>query len=228
MVISIAKKFGRRTRSLFVCVFYLIVFFYMGACSGTRISETPLAWSFSDADGSAQIPSGYDYYTLFINTSHTYANNESDKKLDTLERNFKRFGDSIGDRNLAVWVNEPGSKSLSVARGKYYADLLSSWPGVSLEYSDGPFVVITDLHPSKFTVPKGESPDDPIVISISLGDITAARTIEVLNYVESRIRRDDVSPTKTRLNVWWVRLAGYWDETEFRDFMKDVTIALIK
>lgn len=102
-----------------------IVVLILASCT-PRLTETPLAWRLGDT---GQIPEGYNTYTLFLNTSTEYPDQSAPDKLRKLERHFKGFGDSIGENNLAVWVNDPGSNALSISRGKYYADLFATGRG---------------------------------------------------------------------------------------------------
>lgn len=197
-----------------------------------KITETKLAW---DLGESGYIPQGFRTYTLFINTSVEYHDQTAADRLRSLERHFKSFADSIGDENLAVWVNDPGSDALSVSRGKYFADVFSNWADSSIEYSNGPYVMVSDRHPNtlKDLDPADRPADRPSVIVIGFNNISADRIIEVLNFVEARIRRAEaLSAGRFQLKILWVELKTLWDDDEFREFatglLKDVTIALIE
>ena len=208
-----------------ILVLFTVLALGLYACAG-RITETPLAWRMDTAD---KIPVGFDTYTLFIDTSYEYADEAAAAKLEILNRNFKSFGDSIGDRNLAVWVNEPGSDRLSISRGKYFADLFSRWADQSLEYSDGPFVILSDTHPDVFKTETREAlqEQEPTIIVIAFNRISTQDVINVLNHLEARIRRGEISASQTSLYTLWLQMKSWVTQEESRQFLKDITLALI-
>lgn len=204
---------------VFTCILLLL-----GSCA-ERITETPLAWHLGQT---GKIPSGYKTYTLFLKTSYDYTNDTPSDKLRVLEKSFKVFGDSIGDDNIAVWVDKGENSALSVSRGKYYADLFSRYSGKSIEYSDGPFLILSGRHPEELSRLKsnGKNEENATIIVIGFRNISSKRMIEILNYLEARIRRDELNTTKTSLYTLWVSMKSWWDETD-KEFLKEVTLSLI-
>ena len=192
-----------------------------GGCA-SRMSVTPLAWRFTSG---SRIPDGYSTYTLFLNASTGYPDRDAPAKLRALERQFKDFGDSIGNANLAVWVAEARETALSVSKGKYYADVLSAWSGNAINYSDGPFVIVTDRNPDNLG--KREEGDKALVIVIAFGNVGAARIVEVLNAIETRIRRDDINMAKMGLSVFWIRLKSIWDGLD-KEMLSKMALALLQ
>jgi hypothetical protein len=185
--------------------------------------DTALAWRLGDAPS---LPEGYRTYILFVNASAAYPDRAAADTLRTLERNFKRFGDSIGDSHLAVWVNERGQPALSVSRGKYYVDLVAKWSRRSIEYSDGPFVIVSSRHPRDLDRPP--MPGDPTAVVIGFREIAPTHIVEVLNLIEARIRREEVlTSSQFRLALLWVRLQSWWDTTN-NEFFKKAVLALIE
>ncbi len=194
------------------------------AACGRDIISNPLAWPL---DG-AKIPDGYRTYTLFFNASAEYQDRDTPEKLTILRRNFKSFGDSIGGSNLAVWVNEPSTERLSVSRGKEFADLFALASSASLNYNDGPFVVVCDRHPDLFakdasTTNAGERPQ---AIVIGFRNISSDLIVDVLNFVEQSIRRDNISATGIGLYAFSAKMKSWWAQTD-RDFIKKVVLAFV-
>lgn len=201
-----------------------IVVLILASCT-PRLTETPLAWRLGDT---GQIPEGYNTYTLFLNTSTEYPDQSAPDKLRKLERHFKGFGDSIGENNLAVWVNDPGSNALSISRGKYYADLFSHWSGKSIEYTNGPFIIVSNRHPNDLVRERNAVTDqeEPLVVVISFNNVSSARIIEVLNYLDARIRRRELDAIRTNMHVFWVTVKSQWDQAD-HEFLKNVTLAIL-
>ena len=193
------------------------------ACT-RHMSETPLAWRL---DRAGKIPSGFATYTLFLNTSAAYPDADAPKKLAVLKRQFEEFGHSIGDKNLAVWANEPDSDKLSVSRGKYYADVFARWSGQSVSYNDGPYVIVCDRHPDELQTAAAEPGASPSVIIISFRNVASDRIIEVLNYLEERIRREELKTAQPQVYALWIKMKSWWDGAD-REFMKSVTLALLQ
>ena len=183
-----------------------------------KIDDTPLYWRPDEAAGT-KIPDGYKYYTLLINTSVEYRDTSREETLQKLKDIFEEFGAAIGDNNLAVWMSEPGSIELSVSLGKYYADLVSTHSGLELEYSNGPFLVLTEFNPDDFEsrVPA----DSGDVMAISFAGVQPDRVIDVLNHVEARIRRNEVRLGDVDLFIFWTKLKSWWSEDEV---VKDILL----
>ena len=176
------------------------------------------------------IPKGFGTYTLFFNTSYEYTDKTAPNKLNILKRNFERFGNSIGSNNLAVWLREPDSEQLSVSRGIYYADVFSKWTDESLEYSDGPYMIISNTHPDYFmnTQLQQDPNQEPIVIAVGFNNISEDRIINILNFMEARIRRSQLHPTSIKLKILWVKMQSWLDDKEVREFLKGVFFRLIE
>ena len=200
------------------------VFILLSDCT-TRMTEAPLTYHLGYT---GKIPTGYKTYTLFLSTSYDYIDNETHDKLLILERNFKTFGDSIGANNLAVWVNRKRSNALDVSRGKYYADLFSKYSGKSIEYSNGPFVILSSLHPQELSRENrvDKSNEGPIVIVIGFKNISSKRVSEILSYVEARIRREELHAQKAEMYILWIKMKSIWDKAD-KEFLKDVSLELI-
>lgn len=195
----------------------------LGACAA-RITETPLAFHLGHT---GKIPLGYKTYTLFLRTSYNYMDDSKPETLRVLERSFKAFGESIGDDNIAVWVNKKESNALSVSRGKYYADLFSHYSSNSIEYGDGPFIIISDKHPEELSRLKSEigNEEKATVIVVGFKNMSSERMIEALNYFEARIRREELSSTKANLYPLWISMKSLWDKAD-KEFLKGVTLSL--
>ncbi len=199
-------------------------------CTG-RIIDTPLTYRLGKQ---GIIPDGFKTYTLFMSTSTESSDRSSTDKLRALERNFKRFGDLIGQRNLAVWVNEGTTLELSVSRGVYYADLFSRWSGHSIEYSDGPFIVVANAHPKVFSTAEYRTTveaSQPTAIVIGFRNISPDHIIDVLNLLEARIRRETVDPSEITIQILWIKVKSWWEEGADKELVKElfkkITIALI-
>jgi len=199
----------------------LFVAVVLVSCAG-RISSNQLAWKLEGA----KIPAGYETYTLFFSTDSGYGDREAAQRLEALQREFKSFGDSIGARNLAVWVNEPGLDRLSVSRGKEFADLFARTSRSSLDYNDGPFVVVCDRHPDLFDAASGGVEAPPRAIVLSFRGVSPDRVGEVLNFVEASIRRDSVDARRIGMQALWVKMKSWWEQTD-RTFVKQVILTLI-
>jgi hypothetical protein len=210
----------RRTRWLLLAMWVAV-----GSGCTSHISDTPLAFRLGDG---AEIPEGHATYVLFLNASTEYPDRSAPDKLKTLERQFKAFGDSIGNSRLAVWVNDAGSPALSVSRGKYYVDLIARWTRKPIAYSDGPFVIISSRHPRELANAPPPNATDPAAVVISFSGIGADRIVEVLNLLEARIRRDEaLTPAQFQMAVFWVRLQSWWDTTD-HEFFKKVALTVIE
>ncbi len=96
-----------------------------------------------------------------------------------LWRAFKNFGDSIGSRHSAIWLQtddaEP-SLDYDSERSKRFCDLFN------LDYSKGPYLVITKQKPD---LPRAAG--DKVVIRLT--DLTPERIVSVLNLIEQDLRR---------------------------------------
>jgi len=205
---------------------FILVLFFTG-CASRIPPGAPVAWSFDEGE---RIPTNYSTYTLFLNTSYEYAEQETLETLTGLRTKFARFGKSVGKENLAVWVNEPGTGDLSVARGKYYLDIFDKWSDAApLEYSSGPYVVVTDTHPDELkTASDGKLRNlRPIVIAISFQSVSTNRVTELLNVLEKRIRTGEIDSAEIGLKVFSLSLKSWWNDNEDKQFLKDITLALL-
>ena len=103
-----------------------------------------------------EIPrNSYRSWALFLVCNPDWVTERRSGDLANLYWAFKRFGDAIGPRNLAVWfwkeqmrVTDPRlGDNVNVARAAAYCSSLSLIP------SRGPFIVITTGHPGADSVP---------------------------------------------------------------------------
>ncbi len=87
------------------------------------------------------------------------------------------------------------------------------------------FVIISNTHPAVLTQ-DGECADSEAIV-ISFASLPPARVVEVLNYVESRIRRERLDETEVELEVLWIRLTSWWDQIPVFDLAKEVSLRLL-
>jgi len=92
----------------------------------------------------------YKTWTLFLICAPDWVAPDRSAELADLYHRFHRFGDAIGDDNLAVWfwkqrmsVADPKlSENVDVARSAEYCRALKLAP------SEGPYLVVTSAHPT--------------------------------------------------------------------------------
>lgn len=120
------------------------------------------------------------YALLLIPNAPLEFNDRYNKERLLLWRAFKNFGDAIGSRHAAVWLQPDDtypSLDYDVERSKYFCDQFQ------LEYNRGPFVVLTSSRPD-LPVTKKESR-----IVLRLTDLPPSRIVSLLNIVEQDIRK---------------------------------------
>jgi len=153
--------------------------------------------------GKYEIPKGYETYTLFFATSYSYVDSLSQDDMKQMKKQIKRFGKSIGGKNLAVWVRNPDSDTLNVELGKTYADRLYKWYKINLNYSDGPYLVFLTHHPD---IPPTEK-DFAAVINFSRK--TPRCVVEAIEYLEAQIRRGCVSKYSVMVINYWLDIKSF-------------------
>jgi len=164
---------------------FLIILFATNNCSLNKISSAPVY--FEPVAGKYEIPEDYETYTLFFATSYTYVESLSKNDMRELKKHIKRFGKSIGGKNLAVWVRNPDKDTLNVELGKTYTDRLYTWYKMNLDYSDGPYLVFLTHHPD--SLPN----ENDFAAVISFSNKTKEYIVEAIEYLEAQIRRGKVS-----------------------------------
>jgi len=181
----------------------------MSACAGIDLAGVGVDL----ADPSKSIPTGYASYTLFIATNTQGVAAESATNQKILEERFSDFGDSIGSNNLAVWVGDSSTGKLSISLGKYYLDDFSKWTTRSLEYSDGPYIILSDRHPDQWVSNDAEADKEKTVsIAISFSTTPSIRTIKVLDFIEARIRRDQLDQQAIEMQLLSASMTDWWSE----------------
>ena len=64
------------------------------------------------------------------------------------------------------------------------------------------------------------------MVVISFNNVSSARIIEVLNYLDARIRRRELDAIRTNMHVFWVTVKSQWDQAD-HEFLKNVTLAIL-
>ncbi|WP_157067459.1 hypothetical protein [Desulfosarcina cetonica] len=113
---------------------------------------------------------------------------------------MKRFGKSIGNNNLVVWVKNPKTDGLNVEMGKTYADRLYRWYGYNLDYSSGPYLVYLTQNPNQ-----PPNANDFAAI-IGFKNKNYEDSIEAIEYLESQIRREKVKKEDVTMINYWIDL----------------------
>ena len=109
---------------------------------------------------------------MFLFPSSTWL--DETKEVEVIKKAFIAFGDAIGPKHLAVWFLDDGQQ-ISLERSKHFSDQLN------LNYSDGPFVIVSSVHPNNL-LPRS----NPVIIK--LHGIPAARIVDILNILEQDLR----------------------------------------
>jgi hypothetical protein len=127
---------------------------------------------------SAELFRAYDSHSLFLFPSDLDWSRGEHQPEETkrLYKQFKAFGDAIGEKRLAVWFSDEEDQP-DVLRSKFYADLLG------LSYSGGPYIVTTTRHPLILA-----KTDEAVVIS--LNGISPERWVNILNALERDLRTE--------------------------------------
>jgi len=104
-----------------------------------------------------QIPrAGFKTWSLFLICNPDWAAPEKSDDVANLYHRFTRFGDAIGDDNLAVWfwkrkvpISDPKlSENVDVARSAEFCRAIKRPP------SQGPYLVVTSAYPDVKAFPK--------------------------------------------------------------------------
>jgi hypothetical protein len=138
----------------------------------------------------------FSTYTLFLETRADATRKENPGGL---KEAFRRFSYDIGKENAAVWVDDGGLSTPSASKGREY---LSKYCEVyekglpldrQLKRRDGPFVVVTELHPLEW----GKRPEPgrykgSLPVAISFRNNSSEEGIaEVLDCLIACVRASD-------------------------------------
>ena len=171
-----------------------------------------------------------DLYVYFISTSEEYSNEIANIALQSLRDNFYNFGRDIGNNNVAIWVNEIQSTRLSARLGKLIADRYRLYSFSDFDYSDGPFVIVSNVHPRDALDFKFEplanselASDEKFAIGISFNGISSRYVIDAMNYLEQGIRRNELNSSKALLIETWFNFQSWFSmhQSDVVDFLKD-------
>lgn len=163
-------------------------------------------------------PAGKKVYVFFISTSEVYSNAGTETVVEELQKRFSAFGRDIGEDGVAIWVNVAGSSRLSARIGKLISDRYRLPAASDFDYSKGPYLVVTNVHPAlagkeefvQLPLPN-EDLSQPFVAGISLRNISPVYVVDVLNSLEQGIRRANLtSRDMTRAEVWFT-FKTWWD-----------------
>ncbi len=154
---------------------YLVLFLIISGCVLLEKKEY-LPIYIEQFSGNYDIPDNYKSYTLFFSTSYQTKEFLTVSSKDELKGYFKKFGESIGEGNVAVWVRNPDSDDLNIELGKTYADRIHKWYNLSLEYSDGPYLVFMTRSPN---VPPMR---DDFAVAIGFKDKTSTDITKAIEY----------------------------------------------
>ncbi|HKW00277.1 MAG TPA: hypothetical protein VJN96_10660, partial [Vicinamibacterales bacterium] len=134
---------------------------------------------------------GFKSWSLFLVCNPDWASPEKSGDLADLYYRFARFGDAIGDDNLAVWfwkrevpVSDPKlSENVDVARSAQFCRAIERPP------SQGPYLVVTNAYPDVKAFPKERA-------IFELGGLPPAELSKLLNKLTDQLllqRRIDPS-----------------------------------
>lgn len=151
--------------------------------SCARIKDTPLAWRLSETN--RPIPNNYSFYYIFLRTSGDLSLTEGREKYQGLARDLAVVARAGSSGGLAVWVDEP-SGVLSISRGRVYADKFRRHLKTNLNYEEGPYLIISTLHPSQLGRATPKLSPQLEALGIGFRDMTSAQ----------------IAPIFTRLSVW--------------------------
>ncbi len=172
--------------------------------------------------GGFNIPENYKSYTLFFATSYETADILTKKSRNKIKKQFKMFGESIGYENIAVWVKSPYSEDLNIELGKTYSDRLHRWHNLSLDYSDGPYLIFMT-----------HSPDIPpmnndYAVAISFKNKTPSIMTEAIEFLEAKIRRNEISKHDIQAKDFWLDLKSFLSEHSetFKEITKEIIIII--
>ena len=197
-----------------------------------------------NADGSAsegaeivqKTPTGKELYIFFISTSESYSQTGLDKVITEMRNKFTAFGKSIGENNVAVWVNQRGSSRLSARHGKFVADRYRLFALSDFSYSNGPYIIVTNAHPQlafseQFSKLKPDSTEatGPFVVSISLNNVGAEYVVDALNGLEQSIRRNEVTKLGAARLQTWLSFWTWYDanKSTVADVLKETWVAVL-
>lgn len=179
----------------------ILIFFIFGCASVNKKEFIPLYLEVSSE--TFTIPEGYQSYTLLFATSYDYVENASSQDMKRLRKKTQRFGKSIGQENLTIWVNKPSSEELNVELGKTYSDRIYSWHNIKLDYSDGPYLVYFSHNPDNPPAP------GDFAACISFSNKTSEYISESIEYIEANIRRGTISIENIKTINYWLDLKSF-------------------
>ena len=121
------------------------------------------------------LPAAFDSYSLFLIPDATWLGDKFNQYRRTLWGAFAAFGQSIGDKHLAVWF-EDHEGNPDFLRSQRYCDQFG------LNYNNGPYIITLKKRPDLL------GPGDEAVV-VRLGGIGADRMPMVLNSLSQYLRR---------------------------------------
>lgn len=181
-------------------------------------------------------PAGKKVYVFFISTSEVYSREGTEAVVEALQKHFSAFGRDIGEDGVAMWVNEAGTSRLSARIGKLISDRYRLPAASDFDYSKGPYLVVTNVHPAQalredfvqLPLPNDDL-SKPFVAGISLRNISPVYVMDVLNSLEQGIRRANLtSRDMTRAEVWFT-FKTWWDgnKQQVGEVTKEVFVAVL-
>jgi hypothetical protein len=125
---------------------------------------------------------GYTTWALFLICAPDWVSPDKSADLADLYHRFKRFGDAIGDANVAVWFwksqkplrDSKLSENVDVRRSTEYCRTLMLKP------SEGPFLVVTNEYPELKTFPRERA-------VFSLGGLQPVELSKLLNELTDQL-----------------------------------------
>jgi hypothetical protein len=159
------------------------------------------------------LPATYNSYTLLLVPSATFS--KADKaNVEQLEAAFKAFGEAIGRKEAAVWLQDPKRLGIDKLRSKDYCDKFR------LSYNNGPYLVLTRKRPDL-----AQAAEKPIVIRFT--GFPIERIIHVMNVLEQDLRRRHY-PSQGEMLLAEI---SEWLASAFADnaeALKDVVLSVVK
>jgi hypothetical protein len=156
------------------------------------------------------VPRGYDTYTLFVSTSYDYSRLDGvDKITQTLSDRFRAFGDSIGPRNLAVFVSDVQTRRLEVSAGQAVLQRVDRSYGLTDAFEKGPYIIVLQQHPADQPLP-GQT-----VAVISLQGHSPDQIRSILDELSLEIQRahrnETPAPTRPAFRGFWESFRDGWN-----------------
>ena len=119
----------------------------------------------------------YNTYSTFFFSRSIDITNDEKKRIEALKKSFVLFSDSIGEKNIGIWVGSTLDK-FSTKESKKLCDKYN------LSYNDGPYLIISKNNPLINNVNIND-------IIIDFSGINYNRIKYILNEIEQDIRRNE-------------------------------------